>query len=121
MLRQTVERKPHRNPIFEAGNNDGESDKSTAVHWEGLKHASDADETSERRQFDGVYVHFRPPVLTMPDARDGYRQNFRSLNEPPAYSEAGAPLVSEGKTRYAFRQFKDGYRNKGGKKMVSLF
>ena len=31
------------------------------------------------------------------------------------------PLVSEGKTRYAFRQFKDGYRNKGGKKMVSLF
>ena len=119
-LHQTVERKPHRNPISEVNNTGGESDKSDMAHWEGLKHASDADETSKRRIFDGVCAHFRPPVATMPDVRDGYRQNSRSPNEPPAYSEAGAPLVSEGKTRYAFRQFKDGYRNKGSKKMISL-
>ena len=120
MLRQTVERKPHRNPIFEAGNNDGESDKSTAVHSADEGRASDADETSKRRLFDGVHAHFRPPVLTMPDARDGCRQNFRSPNEPSAWVEAERPLVSEGKIRCEFRQFKDGYRNKGGTKMISL-
>ncbi len=54
MLRQTVERKPHHNPISEADNNGDESDKSDTAHWEGLKHASDADETSElRRSPDG--------------------------------------------------------------------
>ena len=120
MLRQTVERKPHRNPIFEADNSGGESDKSTAVHSAVLKCASDADETSELRRFPDGYAHFRPPVATTPDARDERRQNSRSPNEPPAYSEAGAPLVSEGKTRYAFLQFKDGYRNKGSTKMISL-
>ena len=75
MLRQTVERKPHRNPIFEADNSGGESDKSIAAHSAVLKCASDADETSKRRRFPDGYAHFRPPVATTPDARDGYRQN----------------------------------------------
>ena len=120
ILRQTVEHRPYHTPTSVIDNNGGESGKSTAVHSAIGEPASDADEMSKRQAFDGEHVHSRSPVSTMPDARDERRQNSRSPNEPPAYSEAGAPLVSEGKTRYAFLQFKDGYRNKGSTKMISL-
>ena len=97
MLRQTVEREPRRNPIPKADNSGGESDKSAAVRSKILKRASDADEMSARRTFAGKYGRFRPSVLITPDARDGYRQNFRSLNEPPACLEADTFIQGERK------------------------
>ena len=61
------------------------------------EHASDADETSKRRLFDGVHAHFRPPVLTMPDARDGCRQNSQLPNEPPAWVETDTAVIQDGR------------------------
>lgn len=103
MLRQTVERKPLRNPISVTDNTDGESDKSTAAHLEALKHALDADEMSERRTFPDGHAHFRPPALTTPDARDGYRQKSRSPNESPAWIEADTAFPQGGR-KHRFRQ-----------------